>query len=200
MGKSGLGKSSLLKCISGLNLNFTGEIKVGGVKIDSVRNDLGFCFQDYSLFPWLTVSENILIASKYKKSNKEKLVEVLETVGLYDSKDKFPHQLSGGMKQRTAIARVLYQELGILLMDEPFGALDYQTRLEMQEFLLKIWELQKPTIVFVTHNVDEAVSISDRVIIMQKLAPFKVIPIEMGRPRMNNFSFIEYRNQIIGAL
>lgn len=177
VGASGCGKSTLLRTIGGLETATSGEIKVDGVGIQGPGAERAMVFQHYSLYPWLTVRENIRF-SRLLKSKRENLssvdVEVasgradcmIELMGLGAVEQAYPNQLSGGMQQRVAIARALMNQPDILLMDEPFGALDAQTREVMHDLILHVHALEKPTIVFVTHDVEEAIYLGDRVVLM----------------------------------
>jgi ABC-type nitrate/sulfonate/bicarbonate transport system ATPase subunit len=170
IGASGCGKSTLLRIIAGFETPTSGEVRVYDHSIEGPGSDRGMVFQDYALFPWMTVSENIGFGPRQKGLAQGRVHEIteeyLDMVGLVDFADRFPHQLSGGMKQRVAIARVLANEANILLMDEPFGALDALTREQLQDELLQIWERTQVTVIFVTHSVEEATLLSDRVIVM----------------------------------
>lgn len=170
VGLSGCGKSTLLAVVAGL-LDFdAGEILVDGVSMEGPGLDRGVVFQSYTLLPWLTARENVEFALKaagHKGAECRKIAaEHLDLVRLTKFADAYPHQLSGGMKQRVAIARALSYRPKILLMDEPFGALDAMTRREMQAFLTKVWEAHRLTVLFVTHDVEEAIYLSDRVVVM----------------------------------
>ncbi len=170
VGISGCGKSTLLNILGGLTSPSNGQVLIDGVPVAGPGRDRGFVFQSYSLFEWLTVEKNILFALKKsamsEAEKKEAVHHYIEIVGLKGFENSYPRQLSGGMKQRVAIARALVYRPQVLLMDEPFGALDAQTRVMMQELLLKVWEEHRSTVVFITHDVDEAVFLSDRVVVM----------------------------------
>ena len=168
IGASGCGKSTLLRIIAGFETPTAGAVKVLGAAITGPGSDRGMVFQDYALFPWMTVRQNIAFGPKQKKHQDVKGIteKYLEMVGLTKFADRFPYQLSGGMKQRVAIARVLANEANILLMDEPFGALDALTREQLQDELLEIWARTQVTIIFVTHSVEEATLLADRVVVM----------------------------------
>jgi NitT/TauT family transport system ATP-binding protein len=167
IGASGCGKSTLLRIIAGFETPSYGDVRVYDAPVTGPGSDRGMVFQDYALFPWMTVRQNIAFGPKQrgveKKSETEKY---LEMVGLTKFADRYPYQLSGGMKQRVAIARVLANEANILLMDEPFGALDALTREQLQDELLEIWARTRVTIIFVTHSVEEATLLADRVVVM----------------------------------
>lgn len=169
VGPSGCGKSTLLYLIAGLEKADQGSISVNGKKVTKPGPDRVVVFQEDGLFPWLTVLENVMYGLKLKKMSKEtakqKALDVLKLVHLSKYTDSYPHQLSGGMKQRVAIARALVTEPDILLMDEPFSALDEQTRMVLHRELLDIWKKTKVTIFFVTHNIREAVQLSEKVIV-----------------------------------
>lgn len=170
IGPSGCGKSTLIRIVAGLETPTTGSICIDGTPVDGPGADRGMVFQGYTLFPWLTVKKNVMFGPKMKGMAKavaeRKALEWLDLVGLADFANHYPAQLSGGMKQRVAIARALANEPRILLMDEPFGALDAQTRASMQAHLLRIWESVDVTILFITHDLDEAIYLSDRVVVL----------------------------------
>ncbi|MFJ7745774.1 ABC transporter ATP-binding protein [Peribacillus sp. NPDC097295] len=169
VGPSGCGKSTLLYLIAGLDKADTGEIRVAGKKVSKPGPERVVVFQEAGLFPWLTVLENVTYGLKLKKMPKDvakaKALDILKMVHLSRYVDSYPHQLSGGMKQRVAIARALVMEPDILLMDEPFSALDEQTRMVLHKELLEIWRKTKVTIFFVTHNIREAVQLSEKIIV-----------------------------------
>jgi NitT/TauT family transport system ATP-binding protein/sulfonate transport system ATP-binding protein len=170
LGPSGCGKSTLLRIVAGLDRPSTGEVLLNGKPVTRPGPDRGMVFQSYTLFPWLTVAENIAFGLREKGLPVAEQAEIvgayIEKVGLSGFAAHWPKQLSGGMQQRTAIARALANDPEILLLDEPFGALDNQTRSLMQELLLGIWEREKKTVLFVTHDIEEAVFIASRVIVM----------------------------------
>ncbi|GAA3224115.1 ABC transporter ATP-binding protein [Actinocorallia longicatena] len=170
VGPSGCGKSTLLDLVAGLTAPAAGEILLDGKPITGPGLDRGIVFQQYALFPWRTAQGNIefgLEAKKIpKRERKERAREFLDLVGLTGFEDRYPHELSGGMRQRVAIARSLAFDPEVLLMDEPFAALDAQTRESLQEELLKIWETTGKTVIFITHGIDEAVYLGQRVAIM----------------------------------
>lgn len=170
VGPSGCGKSTLLYLISGLEKVTEGEIQVAGKKVTGPNPNRIVVFQEDGLFPWATVLDNVtyglLLKKIPKQEAKEKAIEMLKTVHLSKYIDAYPHQLSGGMKQRVSIARALVMEPDILLMDEPFAALDEQTRMTLHHELIDIWKKTKVTILFVTHNIREAVTLSEKVIVM----------------------------------
>ncbi|GGC07647.1 nitrate ABC transporter ATP-binding protein [Oxalicibacterium flavum] len=189
IGASGCGKSTLLRIMAGFETVSSGTASMYGMPIDGPSPERGMVFQDYGLFPWLTVKENIGFGQRQRNLPKAKLDEIAmhytDMVGLGKFADYYPGQLSGGMKQRVAIARVLANDCEVLLMDEPFGALDALTREKLQQDLLEIWARTKVTVVFVTHAVEEAVMLSDRVVVMTA-GPGRIekdIRLELPRPR-----------------
>ena len=189
IGASGCGKSTLLRIIAGFEEPTTGEVSMHGRPITGPGSDRGMVFQDYALFPWMTVRQNIGFGPRQRGLPRAEIAaiadEFVRLVGLERFADRYPSQLSGGMKQRVAIARVLANNANILLMDEPFGALDALTREQLQRELLQIWARTKVTIVFVTHSVEEAVLLADRILVMSA-GPGRIesdIRIELPRPR-----------------
>ncbi|MBV4396398.1 ABC transporter ATP-binding protein [Advenella alkanexedens] len=167
LGPSGCGKSTMLRIIAGLDHPTTGQVLLDGQRITGPGADRGMVFQSYTLFPWLTVEQNICFGLREKgmtaAEQKERSSYFIHRVGLKGFEQHFPKQLSGGMQQRTAIARALANDPKILLLDEPFGALDNQTRLLMQELLLGIWESAQKTVLFVTHDIDESIFMANRI-------------------------------------
>jgi NitT/TauT family transport system ATP-binding protein len=208
IGPSGCGKSTLLRAAAGLETPTSGEIRVDGVETYRPGADRGMVFQTYTLFPWLTVRENIrfpLAKSGLSEPEKEERIRsYIRLIGLEGFENSFPNQLSGGMRQRVAIARALVYRPRILLMDEPFGALDAQTRLLMQELLLDVWEKQRTTVLFVTHDVEEAILLSDRIFVMTA-RPGRIktiVDIHLPRPRRmleleSSPEFNIYKKQIL---
>ncbi len=170
IGPSGCGKSTLIRLVAGLDTPTAGEIWIDNQPVTGPGADRGMVFQGYTLFPWLSVKRNVMFGLRMKgisrSAAEKKALEWLDLVGLADFADHYPAQLSGGMKQRVAIARALANEPRILLMDEPFGALDAQTRCSMQSHLLKIWEAVDVTILFITHDLEEAIYLSDRIVVL----------------------------------
>jgi ABC-type nitrate/sulfonate/bicarbonate transport system ATPase subunit len=170
LGPSGCGKSTLLRIVAGLDRPTAGEVLLDGRRIEAPGADRGMVFQSYTLFPWLTVLDNVCFGLRERGLARAAQLEIangfIAKVGLVGFEHHFPKQLSGGMQQRTAIARALANDPRILLMDEPFGALDHQTRELMQELLLAIWEAERKTVLFVTHDIDEAVFMGSRVVVM----------------------------------
>lgn len=189
VGSSGCGKSTLLRLLVGLDRDYQGEIKVGGSVVTGTSLDRGIVFQEHRLFPWLTLEQNVglgLQNSDWSEEKKKKAIaDHIELVGLKGFETAFPHQLSGGMAQRAAIARGLVNQPSILLLDEPFGALDALTRTRLQTELQNIWQREKITMILVTHDVDEAVYLGDRVVVMQPRPGRikKVFPIDVAHPR-----------------
>jgi NitT/TauT family transport system ATP-binding protein len=207
LGPSGCGKSTLLNIIAGFIPPSEGQVLADGKAITAPGSDRGVVFQEYALFPWLSVEENVEFGPKLKGTPKSERQQVaqkyLELVGLAAHRHKFPAQLSGGMKQRLAIARALANNPTVILMDEPFGSLDAQTREIMQEELSRIQRLEHKTIVFVTHSIREAVYLADRVVVMTS-SPGKikeVVRIELPEPR-DKFSpeFTRYESEITRVL
>ncbi len=189
LGPSGCGKSTLLYLMAGLERVSEGRIVCGGAEVTAPGTDRGLVFQDASLFPWLTVGENVTFGLKMQhmpKENRRRVAhEILERVGLSEAIDKRPDQLSGGMRQRVAVGRALALKPEILLLDEPFAALDVQTRAKMQDFLIQVWQRSNVSMVFVTHHIDEAISLADRIVVFTA-RPGRIktiIPVDLPRPR-----------------
>jgi NitT/TauT family transport system ATP-binding protein/sulfonate transport system ATP-binding protein len=170
LGPSGCGKSTLLRIVAGLDQPSGGEVLLDGRRVTAPGSDRGMVFQSYTLFPWLTVKQNIrfgLVEKGVAPAEQERITaNYIEKVGLEGFENHYPKMLSGGMQQRTALARVLANDPKILLLDEPFGALDNQTRALMQELLLGIWEADRKTVLFVTHDIDEAIFMANRVVVL----------------------------------
>jgi len=189
IGPSGCGKSTLVRILAGLETASEGELAVDEVPVHGPCPDRGMVFQGYTLFPWLNVKQNVMFGPKMKGMPKAKAertaMDWLDVVGLTKFANHYPAQLSGGMKQRVAIARALANEPRILLMDEPFGALDAQTRASMQSHLLKIWETVDVTILFITHDLDEAIYLSDRIVVLGAHPGriLEIIDVPVERPR-----------------
>ena len=208
LGPSGCGKTTLLRLIAGLDQPTSGEVIADGEVVKNPSGDRAVIFQQYSLFPWLTVLENVMFGLNLKKDrtkeeNLKAAERYLESVGLIDFKDSYPHELSGGMKQRVAIIRSLLNHSPILLMDEPFSALDMQNRHMLQEQLIGVWKRFKNTIVFVTHDVDEAIYLADKIVIMDK-NPGKikeVFDVDMPRLRKRESEeFIKIQEEVLDKL
>ena len=189
IGPSGCGKSTLIRIIAGLEKQTSGSILLDSKPIDSPSSDRGMVFQNYTLFPWLTIKKNIMFGLIMSKTDRQeantKAMDWLELVGLSEFSDLYPHQLSGGMKQRVAIARALATRPRILLMDEPFGALDAQTRAQMQSYLLQIWGSIDITIIFITHDLEEAIYLADRIFVLGSSSNQlqEIVEIPVSRPR-----------------
>ena len=210
LGPSGCGKSTVLRIVAGLEEATSGHVLLDGQEIHGPGPDRGMVFQSYTLFPWLSVKDNITFGLKLKGVSQKERDDIarhyLQLIGLEGFENHFPIQLSGGMKQRVAIARALANDPKILLMDEPFGALDAQTRNIMQEVLLKAWEESKKTILFITHDVDESIFLADSVYVMTARPGRlkKRIPIALERPR--DFSvkasaqFAEYKEELLSLI
>lgn len=190
LGPSGCGKSTLLNAIAGFSLPTTGEITVNNKKVTEPGPDRGMVFQEYALFPWMSVADNITFGLRIKKEDpkkiKTKLDELLAMLKLTEFKDRYPKDLSGGMRQRVAIARVLALDSPIMLMDEPFGALDALTRRSLQDELLKVWYEYKKTIIFVTHSIEEAIYLADRIVVMSYRPGTVKKDIMVEMPRLRN--------------
>jgi NitT/TauT family transport system ATP-binding protein len=190
LGPSGCGKTTILRLAAGLDSPTGGEIFLDGKKIVGTNKDCGFVFQEYALFPWRTAKDNIEFGPQVKGCHKEDCERIsrhyIDLVGLRGFENHFPHELSGGMKQRVGIARAYANKPKLLLMDEPFGALDAQTRNIMQAELLRIWEKEHISVLFVTHSVDEAVYIADRVVVMSARPGTvkEIFDIKLPRPRV----------------
>jgi NitT/TauT family transport system ATP-binding protein len=210
LGPSGCGKSTLLGALAGHWTPSRGSIHVDGAPVAGPHPDRGLVFQQHTLFPWKTVLDNVAFGLKMqgvgRRERRERARELLGLVGLAGFEDRYPVQLSGGMQQRVEIARVLINHPRVMLMDEPFGALDAQTRLKMQELLLDVWTRVNTTIVFITHDIDEAVFLADRVIVMSA-SPGRVletIEVDLPRPRpltlRSHPDFVGYRERIWGLL
>lgn len=189
LGPSGCGKSTLLYMIAGLEPASTGTMEADGLPVTGPSAERGLIFQDASLFPWLTILDNVAfglsIGAVQKLKRREIAAEMLRRVGLADMMDKKPDELSGGMRQRAACARALAMRPKVLMMDEPFAALDVQTRAKMQDFLLQIWRDSNASIVLVTHSIDEAIALADRVVVFTA-RPGRVktvVPVNLPRPR-----------------
>lgn len=205
LGTSGCGKSTLLRIIGGLEKPSTGEVRVEGRTIKGPGADRGMVFQAYTLFPWLTVEQNIEFGLKERgvpvAERRETTRKYIEVVGLKGFEKAFPKALSGGMKQRVALARALANDPEVLLLDEPFGALDMQTRGLMQELLLNVWQQSPKTIIMVTHDIDEAIFLADRVIVMTAHpgSVKEILDIDLPRPRdymiRTSAEFMAYKKQ-----
>ncbi|MEM3754276.1 MAG: ABC transporter ATP-binding protein, partial [Candidatus Bathyarchaeia archaeon] len=206
IGPSGCGKSTLLKIVSGLLQPTKGEVYIKGIKVEGPQPGIGMAFQDPNLLPWRTAIKNVLLPIEILKEDldkyKKKALELFKLVNLSGFEEKYPWELSGGMQQRVSLIRALIHEPDILLLDEPFGALDALTREEMNLELQKIWMAKKRTILFVTHSIQEAVFLSDRVVVMSP-RPGTIVheeKIELKRPRslemIGNPEFVKYINSL----
>jgi NitT/TauT family transport system ATP-binding protein len=210
LGPSGCGKSTLLRMIAGLDKPTSGEILVNGVPVSGPSKDRGMVFQKYTSFPWLSVRQNVEYGMKInhvsEAQRNETADRLLKEVGLAEFADVYPETLSGGMQQRVAIARTLALRPSVILMDEPFGALDAQTRSDMQQLLLKIWDETACTILFVTHDVEEAVYLADRIFIMSSHPGTIVedVQVPFDRPRdlelKEKTEFHELQHYVLGRL
>ncbi|MEM7258663.1 MAG: ABC transporter ATP-binding protein [Pseudomonadota bacterium] len=190
IGPSGCGKSTLVRILAGLEFATSGQVLLNGDRVAGPGPDTGMVFQTYTLFPWLTVKKNVMFGLRNRGISEsmalQEAMQWIDLVGLERFANHYPHQLSGGMKQRVAIARALAAKPRILLMDEPFGALDAQTRAKMQSYLLEIWRNIDITIVFITHDLDEAIFLADRILVL-KANPGEVqelIEVPVPRPRL----------------
>ena len=212
VGPSGCGKSTLLNLISGLLSPTSGSVRVNGEKVTQIRHDVGYMPSQNSLLPWRTVENNVALSLELagisKKERLDRAREMIAAVGLAGNEQAYPHQLSAGMQQRVAIARTFAARSDIILMDEPFSALDAQTRVQVQDLFLDIWEQRKPTVVLITHDVSEAVALADRVVVFSK-APGTVLwvkDVTLPRPRsvedlmFNNSEFQNYMRSIWASL
>ena len=210
VGPSGCGKSTLLNIVAGLEQATSGEAVLEGQPITGPGADRGMVFQSYTLFPWLTVRKNVEFGLRLKGVPGAERAEIarkyINLVGLGEFENALPKELSGGMKQRVAIARVLANKPVMLLMDEPFGALDAQTRLLLQELLLDVWRQESSTILFITHDIDEAILLADNVYIMSR-RPGRIkakVPVDIARPRDHKASltpeFSKVKSQIMDLL
>lgn len=188
-GQSGCGKTTLLDILSGLQKPSEGEVLIDGNPVDPKKQNISFVFQEPSNLPWLTLWENVATGLRIKKYPSDKIRsivdDIIDVVGLRGYEKYYPHQISGGMKQRVAIARAFATDADVILMDEPFVSLDQHTREKMQQEILNIWQHRKRTVIFVTHNLEEAVFLGDRVVILSnKPAQVKdIITIDLPRPR-----------------
>ena len=204
LGPSGCGKTTLLRIIAGLETPTSGTITLDGERIAGPSPRMAMIFQEYSLYPWRTVIDNIEfgleIRGMTREERKKRAIEYLDLVGLRDFAGRFPYELSGGMRQRVAVARALAIDPAILLMDEPFGALDAQTRNRLQRELLDIWEKTRKTVLFVTHSVDEAVYLSDRIVVLTPRPGRirEIVPIGLPRPReRTDVAFARIRRYVL---
>jgi ABC-type nitrate/sulfonate/bicarbonate transport system ATPase subunit len=210
LGPSGCGKSTLLRLIAGLDRADSGEVLVNEAPVKGPGKDRGMVFQKYTSFPWLTVAGNIAYGLKIngvpEEKRKETVAQLIQAIGLSGFENAYPETLSGGMQQRVAIARTLALRPSVILMDEPFGALDAQTRSEMQQLLLKVWDETASTILFVTHDVEEAIYLADRIFIMSAHPGTIVedVQVPFDRPRdlslKQRNEFHDLQNYVLGRL
>ncbi|MBE9010854.1 ABC transporter ATP-binding protein [Pseudanabaenaceae cyanobacterium LEGE 13415] len=210
VGASGCGKSTLLNIVAGLTAPSSGSVLVDGRKVTGPGSDRGMVFQNYTLYPWLTVAQNIAFGLKLRKlpkaEQRDRVNYYLDVVGLTQFAQSYPKQLSGGMKQRVAIARALANEPAVLLMDEPFGALDAQTKEQMQQFLLELWEQTHVTVLMITHDVEEAIFLSQRVYVMSARPGRMKLEVPVDLPEHRNLEmklsseFVEIKRQILHSL
>ncbi len=210
VGPSGCGKSTLLKMIAGVDRDYEGRILVEGRDVRKERVPVCYMLQRDYLMPWRTLMQNVLLPVEIEKGDlkaaREKVMPLLEEFGLSGFENYRPHALSGGMRQRAALLRTYLMKGSIMLLDEPFGALDELTRIKMQNWLTGVWEKRKKTVLFVTHNIEEAVYLSDRILVMSQ-RPGHItgdIKVELPRPRRREMSydkvFMEYRKEVLGLL
>lgn len=203
IGSSGCGKSTLLKLITSLESITSGEIKIDGEPVTGPSEKCNMIFQESRLFPWLTTEQNIefTLSKKIPKEKRKEIVEKhIKLVGLTGFEKAVPNQLSGGMQQRASIARALAANPEILLLDEPFGALDAFTRINMQEETLRIWEEENTTMILVTHDIDEAIYLSDKIVVLSAKPGIvkSIIPIDIKRPRdRSGYEFMEIRRKVM---
>lgn len=207
IGPSGCGKSTLLEIIAGLQPASRGQVLVDGVPVLAPSRRIGVVFQDSSLFPWRTVLENVELGlelqGKSKAARRDLARKYIDLVNLQGFEHRYPHQLSGGMRQRIGLARTLINDPKVLLMDEPFGAVDHLTRIQLQDELLSIWEKDKKTVVFITHDVSEAIYLSTRVVLLSarpgRIRNIHGIPLHTRQDR-NNMELIKIAEEIYGEL
>lgn len=207
LGPSGCGKTTLLRMIGGLDVPTEGKVEIDGQIVNGPSPKMTIVFQEYSLFPWRTIEENIGFGLEMMgipvEQRKVEVKKCLDLVCLTEFANSYPYELSGGMRQRTAVARALASDPAVMLMDEPFGALDAQTRNKMQHQLLEIWESTKKTILFVTHSVDEAVFLSDRIVILSP-RPGKIhhiYNVNLPRPRdRTSVEFAQIRKTVLAEI
>ncbi|MEM0343335.1 MAG: ABC transporter ATP-binding protein [Thermoplasmata archaeon] len=207
LGPSGCGKTTVLRIVAGLETKTSGQVLVNGKDVERFRPRVGMVFQEFALFPWRSARRNVEFGLEIKRVPEQKRAEIssryLDLVGLSGFEDAHPHELSGGMKQRVAIARALAHDPAVLLMDEPFGSLDAQTRNLMQKELLRIWSATSKTVLFVTHSVDEAVFLADRIVVMTARPGRVRETIEVGLPRprdRTSADFISVRGKVLAEL
>jgi len=207
LGPSGCGKTSFLNIIAGFERETGGSLHLDGSPIPGPGPDRGVVFQEYALFPWLTVEKNVSFGLRERgvpaAGRAQRTRRQLQAVGLTGFETRYPHELSGGMRQRVALARVLVNEPKILLMDEPFAALDAQTRTLMQQELLNVWSLDRRSVVFITHNIEEAILLGDRIVVMTARPGRikEIVPVRIERPRdVTSEEFNAIRRRVSGLL
>ncbi len=206
LGPSGCGKSTLLRLITGLDFPDSGDLFVGDERITGPSAERGLVFQDPNLFPWLTVRRNIeagLVARKVLREKRGEVDDFMRLVGLSEFANAYPHHLSGGMAQRVALARALINHPKVLLLDEPLGALDAFTRMRMQDEVLRLWEARGTTMLFVTHDIDEAIYMSDRIVLMTPRPGRidRILEVSLDRPRQRSSQeFLRLRGDILELL
>jgi NitT/TauT family transport system ATP-binding protein len=204
LGPSGCGKTTLHRMIGGLDVPTSGTITIGGRVVDGPSPKMTMVFQEYSLYPWRTIAENVGIGLEMNdvslRKRRTAVINELKRVGLENFADSYPYELSGGMRQRAAVARAFVTDPAVMLMDEPFGALDAQTRNKMQRELLNIWQETKKTILFVTHSVDEAVYLADKIVILTPRpgTVHRIDEIDLPRPRdRTSVEFAQIRKHVL---
>lgn len=206
VGPSGCGKSTLILLLAGILTPRRGEVTIAGANRSIASQDIGIIFQDVALFPWKTVRDNVLFGARTRSSeaSRDRAELLIESVGLGGHEHKFPHQLSGGMQQRVALARTLANEPRVVLMDEPFGSLDTRTRWAMQDLLLKLRTERNLTIVLVTHDIDEAIYLSDRIFVLSgcETQAFDDVIVPFPKPRqresiMRDETYVQLRNRLL---
>lgn len=207
VGPSGCGKTTLLRIIAGLETASSGQVRINGQNSPPGPGQVGMVFQQYALFPWRTILANVEmgleLAGMPQAQRRQKAMALITAFGLEGFEKRYPHQLSGGMAQRAALARTLVMEPKVVLMDEPFGSLDSQRRNSLQQFLLEVWQRRQDTIIFVTHNVDEAVFLADEIVVLSRRPTrvLKSIPLELPRPRdRTSAQCNQIRRQVLAVL
>jgi NitT/TauT family transport system ATP-binding protein len=202
LGPSGCGKTTVLNIVAGFIRATSGSVTVAGRDVSGPGPDRGVVFQDFALFPWMTVESNVAFGLKMRgvpKAERTRLAHhMIDMVGLDGFAAKYPHELSGGMRQRAGVARVLATEPTMMLMDEPFASIDAQTRRVLQQEVLRIWESQKPTVLFVTHDVDEAIFMADRVIVLSPRPTRVQADIEVPLPRPRSWKWVQTDERFLG--
>ncbi len=211
VGPSGCGKSTMLKTVAGLQAPTSGEVRINGIHVTGPGPDRAMVFQDFGLLPWRTVRANIRMGVEFRRRVRgpdvaQRIAEFIRIVGLEGFENHYPHQLSGGMQQRVGLARALIANPEIMLMDEPFGALDAQTREVMANELLQIWETNRKTVLFITHGIDECIYLADRIVVMSARPGRikEIVKVDLERPRglyiRSTPQFAIYRDHVWGLL